>query len=449
MKYTCKKSSLYYTNVVVIFVTYEKICEYIYDIPKFTKKNGLEHTKKLLEYMGNPQRKFEVIHVAGSNGKGSVCAFISSVLVHAGKQTGLFISPHLVCMEERFQINGRNCSREDFIEAFEVVKAAVDKMQKDNEAHPSFFEFLFAMGMHIFASYKLDYVILETGLGGRLDVTNLFEEPLMTIITSISLEHTEYLGDTIAQIAGEKAGIIKEGVPVVFDGKNEEAATVIRDHARACHAPFYEINPKNLKIQEITGKTIDFSYESDYDVVNLRIPFVAEYQVMNAALAYKALQLLQTTVGIYPSQIIEGIRQTIWPGRMQPVQEHVYFDGAHNADGLAEFLNTASVIGGEHPLLLFSMVREKDYHKGIELLAKGVDWEQVILTKIPDVRGLEPDILAEEFQKHGVDTMVIRDCNEAFVYAMKHRKEDQTLFCAGSLYLIGELEKIAGGIRND
>ena len=435
--------------VVVIFVTYEKICEYIYDIPKFTKKNGLEHTKELLRRLGNPHRPFEVIHVAGSNGKGSVCAFINSVLCEAELAVGMFTSPHLVCMEERFQINGRNCSKEDFIWAFEQVKAAVEEMERDKLPHPSFFEYLFAMGMLIFARHKVRYLVLETGLGGRLDTTNIFEEPLMTIITSISLEHTEILGDTIEEIAGEKAGIIKEGVPLVFDANHARAAAIIRERAKEKRAPYYEISLKNIKIHEIKGNHIDFCISTGYDVVNLKIPFSAEYQVRNASLAYQALHLLSGELGIYPSQIAAGMAAARWPGRMQEVVENVYFDGAHNADGVEVFLDTVRRIGGEKPLLLFSMVREKDYHKVIRLLGEEICWGEVILTKIPDERGLKPEILEAEFLKYGITARVIRDCKQAYEYALQKRAGEQKLFCAGSLYLIGELERITGGSKDD
>ena len=191
-------------------MTYEEICEYIYKIPKFTKKNSLAHTKELMRRLKNPQDSFAVIHVAGSNGKGSVCAFISSILREAGFRTGLFTSPHLVCMEERFCIDGKNCSREDFVWAYGQVRQAVAEMQEEKMAHPSFFEYLFAMGMVIFKKKGVKYLVLETGLGGRLDATNIFSKPLLTVITSISLEHTEILGDTIEKIAAEKAGIIKD-----------------------------------------------------------------------------------------------------------------------------------------------------------------------------------------------------------------------------------------------
>ena len=171
-------------------MTYEEICNYIYEIPKFTKKNSLEHTKEMLQRLSIREHQFEIIHVAGSNGKGSVCAFINQVLVEHGYEVGLFTSPHLVCMEERFVINGEKCSQEEFVESFEAVQKVVEQMEAEGLPHPAFFEYLFAMGMYLFQKRKVHYLILETGLGGRLDATNVFEEPLLTIITSISLEHT-------------------------------------------------------------------------------------------------------------------------------------------------------------------------------------------------------------------------------------------------------------------
>ncbi len=422
-------------------MTYEEICEYIYKIPKFTKKNSLAHTKELMRRLKNPQDSFAVIHVAGSNGKGSVCAFISSILREAGFRTGLFTSPHLVCMEERFCIDGKNCSREDFVWAYGQVRQAVAEMQEEKMAHPSFFEYLFAMGMVIFKKKGVKYLVLETGLGGRLDATNIFSKPLLTVITSISLEHTEILGDTIEKIAAEKAGIIKERVPVIFDGNNSDASAVIRERARQMGAPFCEITLKNIKIREITGKKIDFCYRTGYDVVELSIPFVAEYQVMNAAVAYAASCELPAALGISQAQRERGLAKTRWPGRMQEAAERIYFDGAHNMDGIRLFLQTVKEIGGERPMLLFSMVREKDYHSVVHLLAGDVDWGEVVLTKIPDERGLEPELLREEFSLFGRETTVIYDCKDAYAYAVSKKAKGQYLFCSGSLYLIGELEK--------
>lgn len=426
-------------------MTYEEICDYIYEIPKFTKKNGLAHTKELLRRLHIMEQRFKIIHVAGSNGKGSVCAFINQALREQEASVGMFTSPHLVCMEERFVIDGQRCTREEFAEAFHAVMEVVEGMVSDGLFHPSFFELLFAMGMYIFQKRNVKYLILETGLGGRLDTTNIFEEPLMTIITSISLEHTQILGDTIEEIAAEKAGIIKEGVPVVFDGSSEAAAQVIMHTARAKRAPFYRIPLESIKFRKITGKYIDFYFCTGYDGIDLRIPFVAEYQMMNAALAYKALEVLQTQTHIMRPQIAAAMAKTRWPGRMQQVAEGVYFDGAHNTDGIRHLLKSVKEIGGVSPMLLFAMVDDKDYEESVAALCQDINWGEVIVTKADDVRGLDTGVLRNEFAKHGQQVTVIDGSENAYYYAIEQKKEAQALFCAGSLYLIGKLETITGG----
>ncbi|MDE7434216.1 MAG: bifunctional folylpolyglutamate synthase/dihydrofolate synthase [Lachnospiraceae bacterium] len=430
-------------------MTYEEICDYIYKIPKFTKKNDLSHTKELLRRLEIRTYAFEIIHVAGSNGKGSVCAFLQQALTEGGCSVGMFTSPHLVCMEERFVINGQMCSREDFEESFHAVRAVVEDMEGDGLAHPAFFEYLFAMGMYLFQKHRVYFLILETGLGGRLDATNVFEEPLCTVITSISLEHTQILGDTVEKIAWEKAGIIKAGVPVVFDGSNPAAAHVIRGCARRMGAPFYEISLESIKFLRCTGKNIDFCLRTGYDVVTLTIPFAAEYQMMNAALAYRVLELLQCDTGIGREQIIQYLPHTRWAGRMQQIAPGVYLDGAHNADGIAQFVRSAAKIGGDSPLLLFGMMQEKDCAGAVRCLCEGVDWDGVIVTGIRDERSAAPEELAELFAANGQRVKVIGDSGEAYRYAMESRKEQQVVFCAGSLYLIGELQTIAGGISHD
>ena len=196
-------------------MNYEEAVAYIEDIPRFTTKNSLDHTRECMRRLGHPQKKFRVIHVAGTNGKGSVCAYLDSMLRAGGYKVGLFTSPHLVKINERFKINGEMISDERFVKAFEEVQKIIKKAQEDGLDHPSYFETLFLMGMVVFKEADVDYVVLETGLGGRLDATNTVDHPLACIITSISLDHVEYLGDTIGKIAGEKAGIIKPQVPVI------------------------------------------------------------------------------------------------------------------------------------------------------------------------------------------------------------------------------------------
>lgn len=471
---------------------YGQMVEKILAIPRFTTKNPLDHTRRLLGELGNPQDRFKAIHVAGSNGKGSVCAYIASVLQAAGKRTGLFTSPHLVWMEERFQIsrNGtgqggfargpgevknqadarmRPCSREEFTRAAEEVERAVAVLAQEGLPHPTFFEYIFAMGMLVFSWNQVEYAVLETGLGGRLDATNTVEHPLLTVITSISLEHTEILGDTIGQIAAEKAGILKAGVPVVYDASAPEANAVILERAHKLNCPSYAVNPKKIKIFLNTGKKIDFSYDSGYDVTEVEIPFGAPYQAQNASVALQALECLSQTEGISREAIQKGLAQVEWRGRMQEVQPNVYLDGAHNMAGIEKFLEAVEQITGDSAVLLFSMVKEKDYaHAARRLLEKG-RWEEIIVTSVPGSRGVRSQVLAEAFRRclegapqepspireagtgilQAVRITEIEGIEAAFTYARKIQKQGQALFCAGSLYLIGELERIAGGMQND
>ena len=197
-------------------MTYEEATRYILNIPKFTKKNKPEHISRFLEYLGNPQKERKILHVAGTNGKGSVCVYLSTMLLAQKKTVGLFVSPHLIKMNERIVINGKQVSDETFLQLFEYVLDITEKMQEAGLPHPTFFEFLFGMAMTAFARTGVEYIVLETGLGGRLDATNSIEKPLATAITSIGLDHTEILGDTVEKIAFEKAGIIKPGVPVFY-----------------------------------------------------------------------------------------------------------------------------------------------------------------------------------------------------------------------------------------
>lgn len=431
-------------------MTYEQAVSYLYEIPKFTKKNGLEHTKELLRRLDIREGNFKIIHVAGSNGKGSVCRAISEVLTENQKSNGLFISPHLVRMEERFCINGKMCSVEEFLEAFHCVYEVVERMQKEGLAHPTFFEYLFGMGMWIFQKKRVEYLVLETGLGGRLDCTNVFTHPLLTIITSISLEHTEYLGDTIEKIAAEKAGIIKQGVPVLYDAGNEKADQVISTKASACQAKIYPVHRNSLKFPKFNGKYIDFYFQCDYDVdTKISIPFAAPYQMMNMTLAYQAMRMLEPETGIKKEEILKGIRNTRWQGRMQEVGENIYFDGAHNVEGIHAFLDSVALIRPQNPILLFSMVSDKDYEKAIQLLAERGQWEQVIVTTISDKRGIPAEDIARIFSHFGQQAVVIEDSRKAYEWALKGKKRGQALFCTGSLYFIGELLEITGGKNSD
>ena len=281
----------------------------------------------------------------------------------------------------------------------------------------------------------------KTGLGGRLDATNAIAEPLFTLITSISLEHTEILGDTIEAIAGEKAGIIKPGVPVIFDATNEKAANVIAQKAKECGSRYVSVSKDNYEISEITRKNIAFCYHTEYDRVSLRIPFVAEYQVMNASLAVQALLLLEENKIVTRQNILDGMSQTSWPGRMEQIAENIFLDGAHNVAGIRTLLKTVKRLASVEPILLFSMVKEKNYEKAIEILTTEVNWDKIYVTTIPNTRGIKAQTLADEFLKDHRQVVCIDENREALKAAMALKKPEQLLICTGSLYLVGELKK--------
>ena len=221
-------------------MTYEEAEAYINSVPKFTSKNKPENTQELICRIGHPERKMKVVHVAGTNGKGSVCAFLSTMLAAGGKRCGLFTSPHLVKINERFQINNIPVSDEIFLRAYDKVMKIVKEMQDDGFYHPAYFELLFAIGMVIFEEEGVEYLVLETGLGGRLDATNIVEHPIVTVITSISLDHTKVLGNSLEQIAGEKAGIIQPGAPVVLAANDPVVQAVVGARAAQLGSPFYD-----------------------------------------------------------------------------------------------------------------------------------------------------------------------------------------------------------------
>ena len=426
-------------------MNYKEAVAYIDDTPRFTKKNTLENTRKVLAAMGHPERRMKLIHVAGSNGKGSVCAYLSSILTTAGKQTGLFISPHLVTINERFQLNQKPVSDEFFLEAFEAVMDTVRgllKEQPDSFAHPTFFELLFLMGIYIFDKSGMEYVVLETGLGGRFDATNVIEAPLVSVITSISLEHTEYLGDTYEQIAGEKAGIIKEGCPVVFDGTRSDVEAVIREKAADMHAKAFAVRPDMYKILMNTQKTIDFSMNTGYYLpMNVSISSVAEYQVMNACQAVTAAQVLE--IGLTEEDIHRGMERMRWEGRMETVMPGVILDGAHNDYGVEELVKTAKRLQQDAKVtLLFSCVKEKDYEGMIRTICAHIDFDSVVVTEVESDRRVTAQELSDIFQKY-TDRPVLAypSIPEAFETALL-RRDGGILFCVGSLYLLGSLKSI-------
>ena len=418
-------------------MNYKEIVNYIEEIPKFTVKNPPEHTKELLRRLGNPENNMKVIHVAGTNGKGSTCAYLASMLSNGGYRTGLFTSPHLVKINDRFRINGEVMADEDFVISFRKVKEIIDQVAVDGLAHPSYFETLLLMGLDYYNRKKVDYLVLETGLGGGKDPTNCVQNPLACIITSISIDHVQYLGDTIPAIASEKAGIIKPGVPVIYDGHVEDAAKVIADRAKELGSASYALMPEQYKLKEQNRDGITFTFEGN----ELQIPYIAEYQMMNASLAYFTMKTLQKEHGICDEKLKEGIKNVTWPGRMETILPGVIVDGAHNADGVAQFVKTVHQFRqNNRVVLLFSAVSDKEYDKMIKLICEDIKPHAVVTTQITGERQVTAEVLAGLFQEYGSENVVsVPEVGEALKKALE-LQQDGMVFCVGSLYLIGEIK---------
>lgn len=405
-------------------------------------KHPPEHTRELLSRLGNPQEGIKIIHVAGTNGKGSVCAYLNAMLLAGGKKTGLFTSPHLVRINERFQINGEDVSDEQFLDAFLKVEKAAKEYEAEGEGHPSYFETLFLMGMLIFKEAGVEYLVMETGLGGRLDATNVVEKPLACIITSISRDHTEYLGDTLEAIAGEKAGIIKAGVPVIYDASQPGPASVIAAQAKEMGSPAWPMKPSfyEMKTQSREGITFTFAYPGG-EKAELAIPYVAKYQMMNASLAFYMMHILQDVHDIPKNVLAEGLSKIKWPCRMEMAAPGVIIDGAHNEDGIAQFVSTAGYFAKENEItILFTAVADKHYHEMIGEICEGIHPSHVVATQIDGSRVVPAEVLAEDFRKAGcTDVCAEPEIGAAYEKALG-KKGSGMLFCVGSLYLAGELK---------
>jgi dihydrofolate synthase/folylpolyglutamate synthase len=320
-------------------VTYQESLAWLYSTQQFGIKLGLENTTRLLEDLGNPHDAFRILHVAGTNGKGSVCAMLDAILRRAGHRTGLYTSPHLIDFRERIRVDGRMIARE----AVAAGLTRIRDLSSGWDHSPTFFEITTVLALEHFAASGCEYVVLETGMGGRLDATNAVT-PVVSVITPVAMDHSEWLGDTIAAIAGEKAGIIKPGVPTVSAPQRTEAAEVIR--ARAGQAVTFVTEPW-------TGE----------------LPLEGEHQKWNAAAAVAALQ----AAGIYPAAgvVNEALREVRWPARFQRVGPNLVVDGAHNphaADALVKAWRT--VFPGKKAVVVFGALRDKDYEQMIDRLGE-------------------------------------------------------------------------------
>lgn len=431
-------------------MNYDEAVAYLLNIPKFAGKTTHDNLREFLLRLGNPQNDIPAIHIAGTNGKGSTCAFLSSVLQQAGYRVGMFTSPHLIQINERFQLNHERISEEEFVEVFDLVRQAVEAGIPDGLVHPSFFEFLFLMAVCWYRKKNqtegVDYVLYETGLGGRLDATNTLT-PCLTIITAIGLDHMQYLGDTIAEIAGEKAGIMKAGVPCIYLTEPFEAREVIEKQGRTLGIPMIAVEKSQISVQKSDKDWIDFRYTSHYDKNygragrTFQIRRTALYQLENAALAIEAAEYLLSNQTQAASYIQRGLREMHWRGRMEEVYPDIYVDGAHNVPAIHAFCDTlVKMYQDKKIILLFAVSSDKSYNEMIQVLCGQISFEMIIVTAIEGARTTPVASVAALFEAH-TDRPVIQEENlhRAFAYAKRQLDGNARVFCVGSLYLAGSV----------
>jgi len=418
-------------------VSYSDAIRFLFSLRWFGAKLGLDNTYKLAALAGNPQDRLRFIHVAGTNGKGSTCAMLESIYRRAGLRVGLFTSPHLVGFSERIQVNRQLIAEEDVArlvaEMHELLEQgwghaappgpeAAAPAQATAE-HPTFFEVVTVLALRYFVEQRCDLVVWETGLGGRLDATNIVT-PLAGIITNIQYDHQNWLGETLPSIAREKAGIIKPGIPLITGTEAPEALEVIQRTAESRGSPLTIVRPTDTRRPPLDA---------------IRLPLLGQHQRMNAAVALAAVRVLAPAIPVSDEAILTGLARVHWPGRLQvvarPSGQRIVLDGAHNISG-AEILATAfrEYFPGVRPTLVLGILRDKDWAAMCEILAPLAG--RILLVPVHSERTAEPHGLAEVCRRSNPAAQVAEFTSLAA--ALADAVDDGFLAIAGSLYLIGE-----------
>lgn len=416
---------------------YERTIRFLYGLERFGILLGLENISKLLDRMGNPQLSFPIVHVAGSNGKGSTSAFIYGILRTAGLKTALYTSPHLNDFRERIRLNGSLVSKQAVIEAAEKVRQLYDPERT------TFFEFTTAMAFECMARERPDMAVVEVGLGGRLDATNT-TAPRVTVITDISREHEDYLGVGLASVAREKAGIIKSGVPLVTAASRREARQVILDSARRAGAPVREFG-RHFKGIRTARDT--FTYLSErMRLEGLNPPRPCSYQLKNSSLAIAVVEeLIGQGVAVGEEAIREGIRSTRFPGRFETLRREpdVLIDGAHTPEGMRLLKSAFSrYYPGVRPLLLLGVLADKNYEALVKIVAPLA--REVVCVSPQGNRALASEALAAVVREMGIPCQPAPSIEDGFRTLMDRATVKDVILAAGSLYMIGPVRSACG-----
>ena len=428
--------------------SYKEIIEYLYALQKHGIKLALANSYRLMELMDNPGRKFRTAHVAGTNGKGSTSVYLAGMLMAAGFRVGLYTSPHLVSFTERIRINGTPITEARVVDLAQRVRNAyrrIPAIEGSGEMNPTFFEVTTAMAFTCFAEEGIDIAVIEVGMGGRLDATNVIR-PLVSVITNIDIEHTEFLGDTLEQIAGEKAGIVKPGIPLVTGVTQPEAIRVIESAAEGQQARVFRLGKDFSADYAGRGSQQIFDYHgirTHYS--GLRLQMLGRYQIDNACLALAAVECLKDAhIEIHENAVRYGLEQARWEGRMERVMQKpdIFLDGAHNP---ASAKKLAMLVKDLMPayrrlILIIGILGDKDYRGIVGELAPLAD--RVVATKPQYSRALDVKVLAAEIGRLHTNVSTAETVGEALSRAKNVASVDDLILVTGSLYVVGDARSL-------
>lgn len=427
-------------------MNYEEAMKYIQNTAKFGSNLGLERTEKILELLGNPHKKIKCIHVAGTNGKGSVTAMITEMLREAGYKVGMYISPYIEQFEERIQINGVYISEEELSNVVTAVSEAVDKALKLGFDHPTEFEIITCAMFLYFYNQKVDYAVIEVGLGGRLDSTNVIT-PILSIITSISYDHMKILGDTLGKIAFEKAGIIKPEVPLVLYPQKAESFEVISKVAEKKKAPLIIVPEECVKYissEAKNSRTQRLKINTEAEEYEVELSLLGKHQLLNCATAvYAAKELIKLGVKLSKTDTVNALKHVNWPGRLEIMGEKplIVIDGAHNIDGISSLTQSIETyFEFDKMILILGILGDKQVEGMVKKIAPKA--YKIIAVTPHSERAEEGKKLKEVIEKYNPCCITIENYEEAYLKALSYCSGDDLLLISGSLYMIGDMRKI-------
>lgn len=422
-------------------MNYNEALDYIHGTHKFGWKLGLKNITALLDLMGNPHKKLKYIHVAGTNGKGSTVALISSILIESGYKTGMYTSPYLEKFIERMRINGCEIAEDELAKITAFVREKVEKMVEIGLNHPTEFEIVTAIAFQYYYENRCDFVVLEVGLGGRFDSTNVIDTPLAAIITTINYDHMQHLGSTLPEIAYEKAGIIKKDGDVILYPQPENVEEVFRKACVERGARLHRVDFDSIRMVEFDSNGQVFNY-NDYNA--LKITLLGEHQIKNAVVALKTCELLKSKgYGITRDSIRQGLAKARWPGRLEVLGKNPYFiiDAAHNAEcakALSEALH--KYFPDKRKIFILGVLKDKDYKSMVEAV---IPLSNMFITVTPESgRALSASELANFLKPYCKNVLISDTMEEAVAMSLNAASQDDVICAFGSLYYIGEIRKI-------